>query len=88
MKDVVNEDCTDLAALEAGDESAFSRLYDRHGAIIFSLCRRHTFNNALEEAEDATTAKTHRCLVCRQVCWERSHQQQRHTVREPANFCH
>lgn len=36
----VTDDCTDLAALAAGDAHAFARLYDRHSAVVLSFCRR------------------------------------------------
>ena len=47
---VAEEEAADLAAAQAGDSAAFARLYDRHGAVVLSLCRRLS----LAEAEDAT----------------------------------
>jgi RNA polymerase sigma-70 factor (ECF subfamily) len=40
MTPTVTDDCTDLAAMAAGDAHAFSRLYDRHAAVVLSFCRR------------------------------------------------
>ncbi len=39
----------ELTAAQAGDHQAFGRLYDRHAAIVLSLCRR----NCAPEADDA-----------------------------------
>ncbi len=44
------DEAADLAAAQAGDSAAFARLYDRHAAVVLSLCRRLS----LAEAEDAT----------------------------------
>ena len=44
------DEAADLAAAQAGDHAAFARLYDRHAAVVLSLCRRLS----LAEAEDAT----------------------------------
>ena len=49
----VNDDCSDLAALDAGDRDAGRRLYDRHAAVIFALCRAETGLRAAQDAEDA-----------------------------------
>jgi len=49
----VNDDCSDLAALDAGDREAGRRLYDRHAAVIFALCREETGSRAVQDAEDA-----------------------------------
>ena len=46
---VAEDEAADLAAAQAGDHAAFARLYDRHGAVVLSLCRRLS----LAEAEDA-----------------------------------
>lgn len=37
----VHDDTRDLAAALAGDQEAFARIYDRHAAVVLSLCRRH-----------------------------------------------
>jgi RNA polymerase sigma-70 factor (ECF subfamily) len=47
-----DDDARDLAAAIGGDHTAFARLYDRHSAVVLSLCRRST--GGLGEAEDAT----------------------------------
>ena len=49
----VNDDCSDLAALDAGDRDAGRRLYDRHAAVIFALCRQETGSRSVQDAEDA-----------------------------------
>jgi len=49
----VNDDCSDLAALDAGDRDAGGRLYDRHASVIFALCREETGSRSVQDAEDA-----------------------------------
>lgn len=49
---VMDDDISDLRAAGTGDHEAFARLYDRHAAVVLSLCRRRTCVEA--EAEDAT----------------------------------
>lgn len=49
MAEVVNDDAGDLAAARRGDSAAYGRLYDRHAAVVMSLCRRR----GLTEADDA-----------------------------------
>ncbi len=46
---VAEDEAADLIAAQASDQDAFARLYDRHGAVVLSLCRRLS----LAEAEDA-----------------------------------
>jgi RNA polymerase sigma-70 factor (ECF subfamily) len=46
----MTDDARDLNAARAGDHQAFARLYDRHAAVVFSLCR----GRCADEAEDAT----------------------------------
>ncbi|RLS62059.1 MAG: sigma-70 family RNA polymerase sigma factor [Planctomycetota bacterium] len=53
MSDRLNDDCSDLAALDANDQDAGRRLYDRHAAVIFALCREETGLRARQDAEDA-----------------------------------
>lgn len=36
----VNDDARDLAAVLGGDHEAFGRLYDRHAAVVLSICRQ------------------------------------------------
>lgn len=50
-----DDDLHDLAAAREGDEHAFARIYDRHGAVVLSLCRRSggAGSHDLAEAEDA-----------------------------------
>ncbi len=50
MTDVMHDsDAGDVAQARSGSAEALKRLYDRHAAIVLSLCRR----GALAEAEDA-----------------------------------
>jgi len=54
MNDTVNDDCADLAEARQGHEAAFRRIYDRHAAVVLSLCRRNAGGSAADaEAEDA-----------------------------------
>ncbi len=46
---VAEDEAADLIAAQASDQDAFARLYDRHAAVVLSLCRRLS----LAEAEDA-----------------------------------
>jgi len=45
----VHDDASDLRLACEGDQAAFSRLYERHSAVILALCRKH----APLEADDA-----------------------------------
>jgi len=49
----MHDDCSDLAALDAGDPDAGRRLYDRHAAVLVALCREETGTRSREDAEDA-----------------------------------
>ena len=49
----LNNDCSDLAAFDAGDRDAGSRLYDRHAGVIFALCSEETGSRTRQDAEDA-----------------------------------
>jgi RNA polymerase sigma-70 factor (ECF subfamily) len=49
----LNDDCTDLEALDAGDPDAGGRLYDRHAPVIFALCREEVGTRTRQDAEDA-----------------------------------
>jgi len=49
----LNDDCSDLAALDAGDPDAGRRLYDRHAPLVFAICREEVGVRAREDAEDA-----------------------------------
>lgn len=50
MSLMMSDDGSDLTAALAGDREAFARLYDRHAAVVLSLCRRGC---SQAEAEDA-----------------------------------
>lgn len=47
------DDSLDVAAARRGEQAAFARLYDRHAAVVLSLCRRLSVRHSLDEAEDA-----------------------------------
>ena len=49
----LNDDCSDLEALDAGDPDAGRRLYDRHAPLLFALCREEVGFRARQDAEDA-----------------------------------
>ncbi len=96
MSRVTGDDAADLTAAQAGDHQAFGRLYDRHAAVVLSLCRRFS----LPEAEDATQEtfiRAYRLLhkvqspdklrpwlyaIARRVCSERTRSAQRRTRHE------
>ena len=46
-----NHDCSDIAAVERGEQEAFSRLYDRHAPVVLAICRGRI--GSLAEGEDA-----------------------------------
>ena len=51
---VNDDDARDLAKAVAGDHDAFARIYDRHAAVVMSLCRaRSASHGDLASAEDA-----------------------------------
>lgn len=52
MSPLMHDDASDAAKALKGDAEAFARLYDRHAAVVLSLCRR-TVPNGLSEADDA-----------------------------------
>ncbi len=96
MSGMTGDDAVDLTAAQAGDHEAFGRLYDRHAAVVLSLCRRFS----LPEAEDATQEtfiRAYRLLhkvqspdklrpwlyaIARRVCSERTRSAQRRTRHE------
>lgn len=49
------DDIHDLTAARVGDHAAFARIYDRHAAVVLSICRRYAGRGMhdLPEAEDA-----------------------------------
>ena len=49
ISSTAEDEAADLIAAQASDQDAFARLYDRHSAVVLSLCRRLS----LAEAEDA-----------------------------------
>ncbi|MCH8822138.1 MAG: sigma-70 family RNA polymerase sigma factor [Planctomycetes bacterium] len=50
ISNVDEQEIADFNAAKSGDQAAFARIYDRHAAVVLSLCRRLS----LTEAEDAT----------------------------------
>ncbi len=50
ITNVDEQEIADFTAAKSGDQAAFARIYDRHAAVVLSLCRRLS----LTEAEDAT----------------------------------
>lgn len=54
-RSVNDDDARDLAAAIAGDHEAFARIYDRHAAVVLSLCRMRAGSprGDLSAAEDA-----------------------------------
>ena len=50
ISNVGGQEIADFNAAKSGDQAAFARIYDRHAAVVLSLCRRLS----LTEAEDAT----------------------------------
>jgi len=53
MSESVHDDCTDLAAAQRGQQAAFGRMFDRHAAVLLSLCRRGVAAGSFADAEDA-----------------------------------
>lgn len=54
MSQVMHDDASDAAGALQGEAEAFARLYDRHAAVVLSLCRRSCPHmQALAEADDA-----------------------------------
>lgn len=90
----------DVAAARAGDEAAFARLYDRHAAVVWSLCRRAGQTSAdAEDATQETFIRAHRMLdrldgtgrirpwlyaIARRVCSERRRSDARRRQHEDA----
>ncbi len=89
-------DGEDLAAARAGDDEAFARIYDRHAAVVLSLCRRLSMSEA-DDATQETFIRAHRNLhkveepeklrpwlyaVARRVCSERTRSARRRARHE------
>lgn len=81
----MTDDARDLTAARAGDHQAFARLYDRHAAVVFSLCRSRCGDDA-EDAVQETFIRAYQRLaqlngpeqlrpwlyaIARRVCAER-----------------
>jgi RNA polymerase sigma-70 factor (ECF subfamily) len=97
----MTEDAQDLAAArEGGAEGhrAFARLYDRHAAVVLSLCRQHA-PEAPEDALQETFIRAYRMLdkldapdgfrswlyaIARRVCSERRRSDRRRSHHEHA----
>ncbi len=93
------DEAEDLAAARAGDHAAFGRLYDRHAAVVLSLCRRFSQSEA-DDATQETFLRAHRLLdkvndpgslrpwlyaIARRVCSERVRAAQRRRKHEGAH---
>lgn len=51
---VNDDDARDLASAIAGDQDAFARIYDRHAAVVLSLCRQKSASiGDVASADDA-----------------------------------
>ncbi len=97
--ELLEAEAADLAAAQAGDHDAFGRLYDRHAAVVLSLCRRlaladaedatqETFIRAhrkLQHVEDANKLRSWLYAIARRVCSERTRSRRRRT-RHEENF--
>ena len=80
-----DDDARDLAGAQAGDAEAFARLYDRHSAVVLSLCRQHASfdpDDALQETFIRAYQRLHQVdrpdglrswlyAIARRVCSER-----------------
>ncbi len=90
------DEAADLAAAQAGDHTAFARLYDRHAAVVLSLCRRLSPAEA-EDATQETFIRAYRLLhkvqspsklrpwlygIARHVCSEHTRSQRRRKLHE------
>ncbi|MHC5004813.1 MAG: RNA polymerase sigma factor [Planctomycetota bacterium] len=95
MTRIVSDDDVDLAAARAGDAEAFARIYDRHGPVVLSICRRHglaaaeddcqeTFIRAfrrLDQLDDPRRLGPWLYRIAANVCRERRRSDQRRTAR-------
>lgn len=92
----MTDDARDLTASLAGDHQAFARLYDRHAAVVLSLCRTRCANEA-EDALQETFLRAYRMLdqlngpeqlrpwlyaIARRVCSERRRARMRRSHHE------
>lgn len=53
MHDNTAPEPADLALARGGDHEAFARLYDRHAAVVLSLCRSRLPRTSRSDADDA-----------------------------------
>ena len=51
VNDEQDDDAREVRAANAGDHQAFARIYDRHAAVVLSVCRQG--GGRLGDAEDA-----------------------------------
>ncbi len=61
VETITAELAADLTAAQGGDPQAFARLYDRHAAVVLSLCRRLGSAEA-EDAVQETFIRAYRML--------------------------
>jgi len=93
----MSNDASDLSALRAGQQDAFARLYQRHAAVVLSLCRRCSNISEAEDAMQETFLRAYRRLhqlrrpegfrswlyaIARRVCSERRRSAERRSRHE------
>ena len=61
ISNTAEDEAADLTAAQASDQDAFARLYDRHAAVVLSLCRRLSMAEA-EDAAQETFIRAYRLL--------------------------
>lgn len=93
---VHDEDARDLAEARRGNQLAFARIYDRHGAVVLSLCRRRALTDAddatqetfvrafrmLDRLEDASKLRPWLYGIAKRVCAERRRAARRRSAHE------
>ncbi len=96
MTPTMDDDRRDLEAARSGDQEAFGRIYDRHAAVVLSICRRRLGRDA-EDATQETFIRAYRRLddladsarlrpwlfaIARYVCMERHRSTRRRSHHE------
>ncbi len=96
ITNIDEQEIADFTAARSGDQAAFARLYDRHAAVVLSLCRRLSLTEA-EDATQETFIRAYRLLekvesadklrpflygIARRVCSEFTRSKQRRTRHE------
>jgi RNA polymerase sigma-70 factor (ECF subfamily) len=93
----MSDDASDVSAVRAGNPEAFARLYDRHAAVVLSLCRHCSSMTDAEDAMQETFLRAFRKLhqlnhaggfrpwlyaIARRVCSERRRSSERRARHE------